>query len=82
MSQIVDIKGRQIMDSRGNPTVEALVTLKSGAAALAMVPSGASTGEREAVERLVTEQMGAAAKLTVPLDVQIGIGSSWYEAGH
>jgi DNA polymerase-1 len=39
-------------------------------------------GEREAVEKLVTEQMGAAAKLTVPLDVQIGIGSSWYEAGH
>jgi len=34
------------------------------------------------VEKLVTEQMGAAAKLTVPLDVQIGIGSSWYEAGH
>jgi enolase len=50
MSQIADIKGRQIIDSRGNPTVEALVTLKSGVAALAMVPSGASTGEREAVE--------------------------------
>jgi DNA polymerase-1 len=39
-------------------------------------------GEREAVERLVTEQMGAAARLTVPLDVQIGVGSSWHEAGH
>jgi DNA polymerase-1 len=39
-------------------------------------------GEREVVERLVTEQMGSAAELTVPLDVQIGIGSSWYEAGH
>nr|WP_226762256.1 DNA polymerase I [Arthrobacter sp. SO3] len=39
-------------------------------------------GEREAVEQLVTEQMGSAAQLTVPLDVQIGIGSSWYEAGH
>jgi DNA polymerase-1 len=39
-------------------------------------------GEREAVEKLVTEQMGAAAQLTVPLDVQIGLGSSWYEAGH
>lgn len=39
-------------------------------------------GEREAVEKLVTEQMGSAASLTVPLDVQIGIGSSWYEAGH
>ncbi|WP_354170488.1 DNA polymerase I [Arthrobacter sp. UYEF36] len=39
-------------------------------------------GERETVEKLVTEQMGSAARLTVPLDVQIGVGSSWYEAGH
>jgi DNA polymerase-1 len=39
-------------------------------------------GERDAVERLVTEQMGAAAQLSVPLEVQIGIGTSWYEAGH
>ena len=39
-------------------------------------------GEREAVEKLVTEQMGSAANLSVPLDVQIGIGSSWHEAGH
>ena len=41
-----------------------------------------ATGEREAVEKLVTEQMGAAAQLSVPLDVQIGLGSSWYDAGH
>jgi DNA polymerase-1 len=41
-----------------------------------------ATGEREAVEKLVTEQMGAAAQLSVPLDVQIGVGSSWYDAGH
>ncbi|GAC1450549.1 MAG: DNA polymerase I [Pseudarthrobacter sp.] len=39
-------------------------------------------GEREAVEKLVTEQMGSAADLTVPLDVQIGVGPSWYDAGH
>lgn len=39
-------------------------------------------GEREAVEKLVTEQMGTAAQLTVPLDVQVGVGSSWYDAGH
>ncbi len=39
-------------------------------------------GERDAVEKLVTEQMGAAAQLSVPLEVQIGIGSSWFEAGH
>lgn len=41
-----------------------------------------ATGEREAVEKLVTEQMGAAAKLSVPLDVQIGVGPTWYDAGH
>ncbi|HET7414737.1 MAG TPA: DNA polymerase I [Arthrobacter sp.] len=39
-------------------------------------------GEREAVEQLVTEQMGSAASLSVPLDVQVGLGASWHEAGH
>ncbi|KRE64095.1 DNA polymerase I [Arthrobacter sp. Soil736] len=39
-------------------------------------------GEREVVEKLVTEQMGSAADLSVPLDVQIGVGPSWYDAGH
>jgi DNA polymerase-1 len=41
-----------------------------------------AAGEREAVERLVTEQMAGAADLSVPLDVQIGVGPSWYDAGH
>lgn len=41
-----------------------------------------AAGERAAVERLVTEQMAAAADLTVPLEVQIGVGPSWYDAGH
>jgi DNA polymerase-1 len=41
-----------------------------------------AAGEREAVEKLVTEQMGSAADLSVPLDVQIGVGPSWYDAGH
>jgi len=50
MSSIADIRGREIIDSRGNPTVEAEVTLKSGAVGRAAVPSGASTGTREAVE--------------------------------
>src|SRR5262249_7387902 len=50
MSSIVDIKGREIIDSRGNPTVEADVLLESGAMGRAAVPSGASTGTREAVE--------------------------------
>ncbi|HEY8294729.1 MAG TPA: DNA polymerase, partial [Micrococcaceae bacterium] len=39
-------------------------------------------GEREAVEALVVEQMGQAAELSVPLDVHVGAGASWYEAGH
>ncbi len=50
MSAIVDIIGREIMDSRGNPTVECDVLLESGAMGRAAVPSGASTGSREAVE--------------------------------
>ncbi|MFA7543044.1 MAG: phosphopyruvate hydratase [Candidatus Cloacimonadaceae bacterium] len=50
MSEIIFIKGREILDSRGNPTVEADVHLESGVMARAGVPSGASTGEREAIE--------------------------------
>jgi enolase len=48
--KIVDLKGREILDSRGNPTVEVEVTLDGGARGRAGVPSGASTGEREALE--------------------------------
>ncbi|MBI5783658.1 MAG: phosphopyruvate hydratase [Gammaproteobacteria bacterium] len=50
MSVITDIRAREILDSRGNPTVEADVILKSGAIGRAAVPSGASTGTREAIE--------------------------------
>jgi enolase len=50
MTRIADIRGREIIDSRGNPTVEADVVLESGALGRAAVPSGASTGTREAVE--------------------------------
>lgn len=50
MSSIVEIRAREILDSRGNPTVEADVILESGASGRASVPSGASTGEHEAVE--------------------------------
>ncbi|MCH8033031.1 MAG: phosphopyruvate hydratase [Bacteroidetes bacterium] len=50
MTTIVDIVGREILDSRGNPTVEAEVLLESGVIGRAAVPSGASTGEHEAVE--------------------------------
>jgi enolase len=50
MSEISEVRGREIVDSRGNPTVEAEVTLASGTVGRAAVPSGASTGSREAVE--------------------------------
>jgi len=50
MTMIIDVHGRQVLDSRGNPTVEVEVHLESGAGGRAIVPSGASTGTREAVE--------------------------------
>src|SRR5256886_13242568 len=50
MSSIVDVVAREILDSRGNPTVEADVLVESGVMGRAAVPSGASTGSREAIE--------------------------------
>src|SRR3546814_5256364 len=50
MAKIVDIKGREVLDSRGNPTVEADVILDNGIIGSACAPSGASTGSREALE--------------------------------
>lgn len=50
MIKITDIKGREILDSRGNPTVEVEVTLSDGSVGIAAVPSGASTGKFEAIE--------------------------------
>src|SRR6266576_2577975 len=50
MSTVISVHAREILDSRGNPTVETDVTLASGASGTAAVPSGASTGEHEAVE--------------------------------
>ena len=50
MAKIVKVHGREVLDSRGNPTVEVEVTLDNGIKARAIVPSGASTGEREALE--------------------------------
>src|SRR5260370_34589642 len=50
MSEITQVRGRQILDSRGNPTVEVDVLLATGASGRAAVPSGASTGKHEAVE--------------------------------
>ncbi len=50
MAEIIDVHAREILDSRGNPTVEVEVVLATGAMGVAAVPSGASTGEREAIE--------------------------------
>ena len=50
MTEIIDLKAREILDSRGNPTVEVDLTLACGAMGRAAVPSGASTGKREALE--------------------------------
>ena len=50
MSEIINLKAREILDSRGMPTVEVTVTLSSGVTASAAVPSGASTGSHEALE--------------------------------
>ena len=50
MAKIVKVHGREVLDSRGNPTVEVEVVLEDGTKARAIVPSGASTGESEALE--------------------------------
>ena len=50
MTAVVNVIGREVIDSRGNPTVEADVVLESGALGRACAPSGASTGSREALE--------------------------------
>ena len=50
MSEIIDVYGREVLDSRGNPTVEVEVVLEDGSFGRAMVPSGASTGAFEACE--------------------------------
>ena len=58
LTKIAQIHGRQVIDSRGNPTVEAVVTLAGGASGTAIVPSGASTGEHEAWELRDTAMKG------------------------
>ena len=50
MTKIINVKGREILDSRGNPTVEVDIILENGLKASASIPSGASTGEKEALE--------------------------------
>ncbi|WP_265111982.1 phosphopyruvate hydratase [Halosolutus halophilus] len=66
MTLITDVRLRRILDSRGNPTVEADVVTESGGFGRAAAPSGASTGEYEAVERPPTEAIAAARDHAVP----------------
>jgi len=77
MSEIVDVYAREVIDSRGNPTVEADVILESGAMGRAIVPSGASTGEREALELRDggTRYMGKGVRKAVANIIEI-IGPS------
>jgi enolase len=62
MTKIVSVVGREILDSRGNPTVEAEVVLDGGAVGVAAVPSGASTGEKEAVDCAMAISSGMAER--------------------
>ena len=58
MSTIADVRGYEVLDSRGNPTVQADVVLESGVVGSACAPSGASTGSREALELRATSARG------------------------
>ena len=62
MTTIIDVSARQILDSRGNPTVEVEVELDDGAVGRAAVPSGASTGEHEAVELRDGDERATSAR--------------------
>ena len=62
MTAIIDILGREILDSRGNPTVEVDVILDSGVMGRAAVPSGASTGAHEAMELRDGDKSATAAR--------------------
>src|SRR5881394_1456230 len=68
MSEITQVHARQVIDSRGNPTVEVEVRLASAASGRAIVPSGASTGEFEAVELLDADDQAALDRAMIELD--------------
>src|ERR1051325_2933566 len=80
MSTIISVHAREILDSRGNPTIETDVTLASGAAGRAAVPSGASTGQHEAADEggFSPTLPGDEAALEVVL---AAIGGAGYEPG-
>ncbi len=77
MTSIARIQAREIMDSRGNPTVEVEIHLDSGASGRALVPSGASTGAFEAVElRDGGDRFGGKGVLTAVVTLPV-VGAVW-----
>ena len=76
MSTILDIHAREILDSRGNPTVEVDVILEDGTMGRAAVPSGASTGAHEAVEKRRGITVNAAATMASVRSSLVGAGVS------
>ena len=70
MSAIVDVIAREILDSRGNPTIEADVVLESGVSGRAAVPSGASTGSKEAIELRDGEGWCETCRVRVSLPIR------------
>src|SRR5258705_10354837 len=76
MSSIVDVVAREILDSRGNPTVEADVLIESGVMGRAAVPSGASTGKREALELRDKDKARYAGKGVLKAVEDINTGNS------
>ena len=84
MSAIVDIVGREILDSRGNPTVECDVLLESGVMGRAAVPSGASTGSREAIELRdgdKTRYLGKGASGGLGRGIAVALAAAGHDIG-
>src|ERR1700710_849556 len=73
MSLIIDVHARQILDSRGNPTIEVDVLLENGTLGRAAVPSGASTGEHEAVELRDGDMTRYGGKGTLSANATLGV---------
>ena len=80
MAEITAVYGREILDSRGNPTIEVQVELESGAVGVAAVPSGASTGAYEAIELRDRDQDRYLGKGVLQADHIGGFGATLAQA--
>ena len=82
MTEIMRLKGREVLDSRGNPTVEVEIELANGVVTTAMVPSGASTGVHEALELRDGDKkrfLGKGVTVTEANDHRLRNASSFFE---